>query len=105
MDALIERLSDENPAWKLRIMLDAMRAAGWSFDQAWYSATQRLRVQAWMGPDDIEELMEFKAWFDWSKEYWRWAYEDGEAARAPVLADGEVFTAAELAILATHETG
>ncbi len=82
-------------------MLAAMRERGWSFEEAWCNAIQRFRVQGHMTPDAMEEMIEFKAWFEWSKPIWEWAY-SGHAER-PELVDGEVFTQAELVTLGSSK--
>lgn len=94
---LLEALDEKTPAWRLRVMLAAMREQGLSFDAAWYSATARMRVQPNMTADDAEELIEFKAWFEWARPLFEWAY-TGVADSPPQLVDGEVFTPAESAL-------
>lgn len=94
---LWEATAEQGPAWTVRVTLIAMRARDWDFDQAWHSALQRLRAQPNMTPDDIEELIEVKAWLQWARPVWQAAYEGTEA---PPLIDGEVFTAAERVNLA-----
>lgn len=74
-----------------------MRTRGWDFDQAWHSALQRLRAQPTMSADDIEEMIEVKAWLQWARPVFEAAYNGTDA---PPLVDGEVFTAAERVNLA-----
>lgn len=91
---LREAITEQNPIWAVRVTLTSLRSQGHTFDSAWYAALQRLRVQPNMTPDDIEELMECKAWLLWAREWWKWAYELAEEG-PPELVDGEVFGRAD----------
>ena len=94
---LRQAIAEENVIWAVRVTLEGLRESGQSFDAAWYTALQRLRIQPNMTPDEIEELIECKAWLLWSRTLFEWAYER-RAEAPPRLMDGEVFSPAE----ATH---
>lgn len=71
---LLQELSGQNPAWKMGVMLKAMRGLGWSFDQAWSSAIQRMRVTPGMTSDEQADLEEWKAILVWCRPWYEWAF-------------------------------
>jgi hypothetical protein len=66
-------------------MLSAMREQGWTFEKAWSSAIQRMRVAPDMDDDAAEELLAFKYWLAWAKPMFEWAYR-GSPGHPPQLA-------------------
>lgn len=97
---LPDELHEQTPAWTMGVMLGAMRERGWTFDRAWSSAIQRMRVSPDMEAEDAAELISWKFWLNWAKPRFEWAYagvpgpppmlpdlEDAPIALADVLAD------------------
>lgn len=79
-------------------MLAAMRERGWSFDRAWSSAIQRMRVVPDMDESDAAELTAWKFWLNWAKPHFEWAY-DGLPGPPPALPDRDLVPE----LIATHD--
>lgn len=92
IEQLWERVAERGPTWTVRVTLDVLRERGMDFDRAWHLAHARLRIQPNMSADDVEELLEAKAWMDWSRDYWQACF---DREPVPRLVDGEVFLPAE----------
>lgn len=59
----------------MRVMLAAMKKAGWSdFDACWSNAIQRIRVQPYMDEDEAAELLEDKELLAATKPAYRAAF-------------------------------
>lgn len=86
---LAEGLEEQTPAWTMGVMLSAMRDRGWSFDQAWSSAIQRMRVSPDMEHADAQELTDWKFWLNWAKPRFEWAFcgHTGPPPSLPLLED------------------
>lgn len=58
----------------MRVMLAAMKEAGWDFDASWSNAIQRIRVQPYMSADEAAELIEDKQLLAETKPAYRAAF-------------------------------
>lgn len=89
---------ERGPIWIVRVYLAFVRRQGMEFEEAWWFAMQRLRVQPNMEPEDIEELQASKAWLNWARPEWEAAY---NRTPSPPLIDGECFAPSERTVLDT----
>lgn len=92
---LSDALTEQGPAWRMGVMLAAMRNRGWSFDRAWSSAIQRMRIAPDMRDEEIAELVTAKFWINWAKPRYQWAYtgEIGVPPPLPKLDDDDALAA------------